>query len=281
MADAYRLMRTALTLFDAPPAQLDAGQRRRAEAQAEREAALEQRILATPEAAAVSVGEAQVEEAVARIAERFADTADLERALAANGLDREALAAAAVEELRVEGALEQAAARAAPVTEAEIERFYREHPERFRREQEARTVRHILITLNDDHPENRRDRAWARAEQLAAELRGTPEGFGAAAQRHSECPSALHDGLIGQVPPGQLYAELDEALFAMAPGEVRGPVETAMGLHVLLCEAVHPAGPVPLEAVRERLRERLQTQRAEQARREWVRALTAVSGQLA
>lgn len=273
MADAYRLMRAALALFDAPPAQLEAAQRQRAEAQAEREADLERRILATPEAAAVAVSEAQVAEAVATIEGRFADAAELERALAANGLDREALAAAAAEELRVEGALEQAAVRAEPVTDADLERFYREHPERFRREQEARTVRHILITLNDDYPENRRDRAWSRAERLAAELQAAPEGFAAAAQRYSECPSALHDGLIGQVTRGQLHAELDAALFAMAAGEVRGPVETAVGLHVLLCEAVHPPGPVPLEAVRERLRERLQAQRAEQARRAWVRAL--------
>lgn len=166
-----------------------------------------------------------------------------------------------------EKALAPLAAEVPPVTDEEVERFYHAHPERFQRG-ETRTVRHLLITLNDDFPENTREQAWARAEALAASLDGDPEGFAAAAERYSECPSALHGGLVGRVPPGQLYAELDAALFAMAEGEVRGPVETAMGLHVLLCEAIHPPDTVPLDDCREHLRAILEEQRAEAVQRD-------------
>ncbi len=164
-----------------------------------------------------------------------------------------------------ERALVALAAEVPPVTDEEVERFYRNNPERFRRG-ETRTVRHILLTINSDFPENTRARAWERAEGLARELAAEPERFAAAAERHSECPSAVYGGLVGRVPRGQLYAELDEALFAMAEGTVRGPVETAMGLHVVLCEAVHPPDTVPLEACREELRAILQEQRARAVR---------------
>ncbi len=160
-----------------------------------------------------------------------------------------------------ERALVALAAEVPPVTDEEVERFYHANPDRFRRG-ETRTARHILITINPDFPENTRPRAWERAEELARTLAADPERFAAAAERHSECPSAVYGGLIGRIPRGQLYAGLDEALFAMEAGTVRGPVETAMGLHVVLCEAVHPPDIVPLEACRERLRAILQEQRA-------------------
>ncbi len=164
-----------------------------------------------------------------------------------------------------ERALAPLAAEVPPVTDEEVERFYRNHPERFQRG-ETRTVRHILITINEDLAENARDRGWARAQELCEELSAHPDGFAWAAERYSECPSALYGGLVGRVPQGQLYAGLDEALFDMAEGEVRGPVETVMGWHVVLCEAIHPPGQVPLDEVRERVREVLHEQRARQVR---------------
>ena len=166
-----------------------------------------------------------------------------------------------------ERALAPLAAEVPPVTDEEVERFYRNNPERFQRG-ETRTVRHVLITINDDIAENTRERATERARQLCAELSADPGAFAATAERYSECPSALYGGLVGRVPQGQLYAELDRELFDMAAGEVRGPVETAMGLHIVYCEQVHPPDTVPLDDVRERIRQILQEQRARDVRRD-------------
>ncbi len=174
-----------------------------------------------------------------------------------------------------ERALQALAAEVPPVTDEEVERFYHAHPERFQCG-ETRTVRHLLITVNEDFAENRRERAWARAQELVQQLAAQPSGFAAAAERYSECPSALHGGLVGRVPPGQLHAELDSVVFAMDPGTVVGPVETAMGLHVVYCEQIHPPETVPLERVRETIRSTLQEQRAREVRRD--RAEMATQG---
>lgn len=278
-AAAYRLLRAALERFERAPAQLTEAERTAAQQQAEQEGALQQRVLAAPEAAGVTVSEAEIEQAIAAIAERFDSPEHFAQALADNDLDRGELAAAVAIELRVERVLEQVAAQAPAVTDAELEQVYDTCPEHWRRP-ETRRVRHILITINEELAENRRPRAWQRAEGLAEALRAdpNPDHFARLAERHSECPSALHGGLIGRVPRGQLHAELDEALFAMTAGEVSDPIETALGFHVLLCEACYEAETAPFTEVREPLRERLQQQRGRAAQRRWMRSLLAAPG---
>lgn len=274
----YRIMRSALAQFERPVQQLNGRELEQAREQAEKERAIEQLILRSAEASAVQVSEAQIEQAMAQIMGRFTDVAEFDRALAENGLDRESMASAIAQELRVNGALERVAEEVPEVTEQDIRYYYTRNFRRFWHD-ELRTLRHILVTVNADFAENERSRAYESVAALTEQLqRATPplaEEFARLAQRYSECPSALHDGLIGSVPSGQLYPELDGALFAMAEGEVRGPIETQMGFHVAFCESIKASGLVPLEQVRDEIRAVLYKQRGERAKREWVRALRA------
>ncbi|MCG5530523.1 nitrogen fixation protein NifM [Halorhodospira halochloris] len=272
----YRLMRSALGLFDCAPAQLGAEQLEQAREQAAKEQAIEELVLRTAEASAVQIDDSDVEQAVEQIVQRFADAREFEQALADNGLDRGALASAIAQELRVNGALERVAEQVPPVSEEEIEQFYRRHPKKFWRD-EVRTVRHILITINDDFAENRRASAYQRtsslADQLSQSSQAVTEHFAQLAERYSECPSAMHGGLIGSLPRGHLYPELDSVLFRMEEGQVKGVIESPMGYHILLCEQITPPSMVPLEQVREKIAETIQSQRSEQAKCQWIKAL--------
>jgi peptidyl-prolyl cis-trans isomerase C len=104
---------------------------------------------------------------------------------------------------------------AEPITEIDERLFYELHRERFQTP-EHRAARHILITVNDDYPENARDAARARIERIAADLKGHIERFGELARRYSECPTATQDGNLGLVRPGQLFPQLDQCLFRLA-----------------------------------------------------------------
>jgi len=104
-----------------------------------------------------------------------------------------------------------------------------------------------LVTLNDDLPDNTRPVAQSRIEAIAARLARDPKRFEEQAMKHSECPSALQGGLLGEVPRGQLYPELDAALFLMQEGEVSAILESPMGLHLLRCESITPAAVLTLE----------------------------------
>lgn len=270
----YCRLRVAVELHGKGPQLLDENETKALERETRRTFDLEQRILATAEALDVVVADSALNDAVAAMEARYEDPAQMAAELASNGLTPEDLRRGLAWQLRVEGVMERIAAGAGEVDEVEAELFYRMHPERFQRP-ETRTVRHILITINDDFPENRREAAEARARKLAAELNGRSEAFGETAVKNSECPSALHEGLIGSVPRGKLYPELDRALFAMEEGSLSGVLESEAGFHILWCERVIPAGTVPLDEALPKILEKLTERRRRNAQKEWLAGLAA------
>ena len=269
---AYLALRTAQTRFQQPPEALEREQREAVQQQALREWVVEQRVVDSTEARELVLTESAVDTAVAELQARYPDAAAFEQALHGSGTNRAALRRVLRRQLLVEAVLEKVAARAVKVSDLDISLYYYSHGERFHSE-ERRSVRHILITINPDYPENTREAALRRAEALTRRLQKKPQRFAEQAIKHSECPSALHGGLLGKVTAGKLYPALDAALFAMQAGEVRGPLESEAGLHVLHCEEILPAGAVPLNEVREQIRERLQERAGQQCQRHWINGL--------
>jgi peptidyl-prolyl cis-trans isomerase C len=148
------------------------------------------------------------------------------------------------------------------------------------------------VTINTDYLENSRNAARARIDAIARMFAAGATGseaaatgadadskvrrFGDAARRHSECPTALEDGRIGDVHPGQLYPAVDAALFALAEGAISPVVESPMGFHLVLCERIKPAKTVPFAEARGRIREALERQRRREAQRAWLAELGVV-----
>ena len=108
-------------------------------------------------------------------------------------------------------------------------------------------MRHILITINEEIVDNREPVARRRIESLRARLIGAPQRFAELAERHSECPSAVHGGEIGWVEAGQLYPELDSALFTLPNEGLSGILTSPMGYHLVLCCGIQEAVPIPME----------------------------------
>jgi peptidyl-prolyl cis-trans isomerase C len=134
-------------------------------------------------------------------------------------------------------------------------------------------VRQILITVNEDFAENRAAEALARIERLAERLAGRVQRFGALARRHSECPSAVEDGRLGTVARGQLYPELDAALFALAEAEVSAVVGSELGFHLLWCEKIHPGISLPFNKVRDQVRELVEGRQRRNCQKAWIAEL--------
>ncbi len=265
----YHLLRHALSRFQRRPAELESKQRREAERASGQSLALEDLVLRSPEAGAVTIPESQIDEAIAQVRSRYASKADFLADLAANGIKTNGLREALSRELRFDAVMTRVAAAVPQVTDAEVEEWYHAHPERTSKP-ERRKVRHILITINPEYPENRREQALARIEAAASALGGDPTYFAELAQERSECPSALDGGLIGTVERGQLYSALDRALFELPAGALSGIIESEIGFHLLWCEAIEPARTASLEDVREQLREGMMEKRRHAAQRTWI-----------
>jgi peptidyl-prolyl cis-trans isomerase C len=269
---AYPLLRVALQQFACSPAQLSAEQRLQAERIARRKLDIEDAVLASAEAAAVTIPPQQVDQAVNQITADFGEDNDLESTLLALELDQDALFAAVARELRVETVLERISANVKPVTDTDARLYYYMNSERFVRP-EFRVTRHILITINPDFPENQREAALQRISQIARRLQKKPERFAEQALKHSECPTSLQGGLMGNVTRGRIYPELESVLFAMVPGQVSDPVESPLGFHVLLCDNVQPPAPLVLDDILPALRDKLEQQQRERAQKRWINEL--------
>jgi peptidyl-prolyl cis-trans isomerase C len=138
-------------------------------------------------------------------------------------------------------------------------------------------VRQILIVINPKNPENTRRSARKRLFNIAIRLRRKPQSFAEQAKKYSECPNASEGGLIGQVSRGTLSPELDEVLFALQENEISRIIESPVGFHLLLCEAIHPAGaPLSFEEAEPHILELLQARRGELYQQNWLEQLPPV-----
>ena len=267
----YLRLRSALVGFQRTPAELNDDERRIVEQQAVQAYAIEEQVLATSEARDVHVPASVVEQAVRGIIERYPDRVEFETDLERNGLDTDTLRRAVERELRVEAVIERVLADHCEVSDDEVAIYYLQHKERFVRP-EVRTLRHILITVNDDYPENSVERARERLHAVRQELNGDISRFEQLARSHSECPSAMEGGRIGKVKRGMLYPELDAVAFAMECGAISGVVESELGFHLLWCETVTDGGEVPLDEVAGKIREMLGEKKRKVYLRDWLQS---------
>ena len=274
----YHLLRAATERFQAGVADLDGPQLTEATRLALRTLALEDLVLGSDEAQDLVVPVERVEAAVAEVRARYADAGEFIADLARNGLDPDLLHRALRRELSFDGVMQRVGGRIAAVDELAERLFFDAHRERFQ-VPERRTARHILITVNADYAENCRDRAEARIADLAERLKGPVGGrvqrFEDLARRHSECPTAMEGGRLGEVVPGTLYPALDALLFALDSGAIGGPVESALGFHLILCERIQPPRSIPFAQARPQIKELLEARARRQCQQEWIAGLRA------
>lgn len=266
---AYHLLRAALERFQKSANELAQQQYLEAAGVADRTWALESIVLSSPEAVDATVTDADVDRAVAEIESRYSDRVTFLADLANNSLDENVLRSALRRELLFDAVMERVSVKTPKVNELDIRIFYQLHADRFIRP-ETRRVRHILITVNPDYPENEYHRVLERMRPMVAKLRRNPARFRDLARTHSECPTALEGGLLGDVPTGRLYPELDTALFAMAQGEISDIIESEMGMHILYCEKIHASVKTPLSRARDRIRGIIEQRQRKACRQAWL-----------
>ena len=269
---AYLTLKLSQQLYQKSPAGLAADERRHVAAVAAKQREIEQRILASPSAALVVLPEASVDACLRDIGDRYPDEAEFEADLARNQLSPDLLRQAVERDLKVEAVLERVAAGTVAVSDTEVEIFYLQHRERFLRP-ELRSLRHILVTVNEDAPGSSAVAARERIDAIRARLLKDSSRFAEQALKHSECPTAMNGGLLGKVPRGKLYPEVEAVAFTLVPGELSPVVESPLGFHVVLCDGIEAEQLLPLAEVADRIREHLAGSRRTAAQKAWIAGL--------
>lgn len=271
---AYLALKAAQKLYSKATAALQPEEFERVQSMAQQQHKLEARVLAAPEARGVMVPPSTLEAAMQEIRGRYPAVEEFNSDLEKNGLDEAAFAIALEREMKVEAVLEKVGTQAANVSDMDVELYYQYHPEQFRRP-ETRLVRHILITVNETIVENTREEAFKRIGILAARLAKEPQRFEEQALKHSECPTALDGGKLGDLPRGKLFPVLDEALFNLKAGEVSGVLESELGFHILRCDAITEAGVLGCDQAKPHIRKLLEQKRKRASQQAWVKQLLA------
>jgi nitrogen fixation protein NifM len=269
---AYLALKAAQKLYSKATAALQPDEFERVQSMAQQQHKLEARVLAAPEARGVMVPPSTLEAAMQEIRGRYPSEEEFAGDLVKNGLDEAAFAIALEREMKVEAVLEKVGTQAAKIGDMDVELYYQYHPEQFRRP-ETRLVRHILITVTETIADNTRAAAHERILAVAARLAKEPQRFEEQALKHSECPTALDGGKLGDLPRGKLFPELDKALFEMKAGEVSGVVETELGFHILRCDAITGAGVLGYDQAKPHIRKLMEQKRKRVCQQAWVKKL--------
>jgi nitrogen fixation protein NifM len=269
---AYLALKAAQKLYSKATAALLENEFEIVQTVAQQQHELEARVLASPEARNAVVPPSTVDIAMQEVRGRYSSEEEFVGDLARNGLDETSFATALERELKVGAILEKVATQAEKVSDMDVELYYQYHPEQFRRP-ETRLARHILITINDTIVENTRNAARKRIDEVAARLAKEPQRFEEQALKHSECPTALEGGKLGDLPRGKLFPELDQALFELKAGEVSGVLESEIGFHVLSCDAITKADTLNFEQAQKHIRKLLEQKRKRTYQQAWIKQL--------
>src|SRR5580693_7199836 len=139
----------------------------------------------------------------------------------------------------VELSLEKLASKVS-VDDAQLKAYYEEQktktPERFL-QAEQRRVRHILLSVNDP----KEDAAVkAKAEGILKRAQAG-EDFSSLAKQFSQDPgSAPQGGDLGWSERKVFVGPFADAAFGMKVDEIRGPVKTQFGYHILKLDGIQP-----------------------------------------
>jgi peptidyl-prolyl cis-trans isomerase D len=131
---------------------------------------------------------------------------------------------------------------------------------------ELRSASHILIAADKTADAKTRGQARAKATELYQTLQKSPGRFSELARSQSQDPgSAAQGGSLGSFGRGMMVKPFDDAVFSMKRNEIRGPVESDFGFHIIRLDGIEPAQTAPLAQVRGAVVEELRKQQAQKA----------------
>ncbi len=127
------------------------------------------------------------------------------------------------------------------VTDADAQDYYNENKEQFIKG-ESVSASHILVDKEET------------AKEIMAKIEAGEVSFEDAARENSSCPSSQQGGALGEFTRGQMVPEFDTAVFSMEVGELRGPVKTQFGYHIIKLTAKNEPEEMAFADIKEQVK---------------------------
>jgi len=232
----------------------------------------EKLLAAQAQALQLEVAEGQIDAAVQDIKTRnHFDDAQLDQALAEQGLTRAEFRAQVRRELETYQVLQHKVRGRVKLSDDDVRNFYLTHPQEFGGEEEVR-ARHILLPIAEGATKAEEEKARAQGEKVLRRLQAG-EDFGKVAREVSKGPSAKDGGELGWLRRGTIQKQLEDAAFALAPGQVSPLVRFGAGLHVLEVQERRTGGAKSFEESADEIRARLYEEQVGTYRQQYIEEL--------
>lgn len=148
------------------------------------------------------------------------------------------------------------------VADEEVKKYYDEHTAQYQQAEE-RQASHVLISVAPTASEADKKAALAKAEDVAKQAKANPGKFAALAEKYSQDPgSSTKGGDLGMFSRGMMVKPFEDAAFEMKKGEVRGPVLSDFGYHIIKLTEVKPAKTKTLAEATPQIAAELKKQKA-------------------
>lgn len=137
------------------------------------------------------------------------------------------------------------------IEETDLQAYYEEHKDDFKTQERAK-ARHIMVKTEEEAIQVKKELdAGGRWDELA--------------QKYSQDKSsAARGGDLGLFNRGRMENTFDEAVFSMKPGEIRGPVKTTYGFHIIALDEIQPVTIEPFEKVKDAVKNKMMNQAREE-----------------
>ena len=221
----------------------------------------------------VVIDDAAVEAQLRQMAQRYPSTEAFQKALADQGQTEAGLRKSITENLRMLKVVDEASKNAAPVTEAEIEKFYAENPDKFALPERARMA-HILLRIPQGATAAQKEEIRKKLEGIRVDIEAEIITFADAAAKYSEdANTAANGGDMGLVTRANLPKPFADALFNRKPGSVSPAIESQAGYHIIKALELMPAERAALEEAKQNLRQSLEENAKQSARQKFLEEL--------
>ena len=209
----------------------------------------------------ITVGQDQVERMLLRVRGEYPGS-HFDDLLAEERTSEAELKARLREQLTVERLFAEQVFPKAQVDEAEVARYYAEHPQEFEQPQQVRASQIVVRTREE-------------AQKLRDEVRRRPQSFADVARRASLSPEASEGGDLGWFGKGSGMPEVFDTCFALPLQTISQVTASPYGFHLFKVTARRTAQHRALDEVRPAIRDRLVRERRARAQDEYLAALRA------
>jgi parvulin-like peptidyl-prolyl isomerase len=183
---------------------------------------------------------------------------DVKTELAGLGIDFEKWKSDIWEDLMIQRLLDREVYKRAPVSSAEVRRYYQANPQEFEKPDQVR-VRQIVVTTEEE-------------AKKVLEILQTGADFAGTARKMSTAPEAENGGDLGYFARGEMPAEFN-VVFGLPKGGASGIVKSPYGYHIFKLVDKRNAGKISLEEASKDISEKLRREKEDKRYKQWQKEL--------